>query len=66
MVGMLGRVSMSAPGSGGSQRAHGLEHIWAYKANVVYIFPVPASPAALTRTTHDPVFLNTLGNALKE
>ena len=57
---------MQAPGSRGSQRAHGLEHIWAYEANVVYNFPVHASPAALTRTTHDPVFLNTLGNAREE
>ena len=63
---MLGRVSMSAPGSGGSQRAHGLEHIWAFKANVVYIFPVSASTATLTRTTHNPGFLNTSDSAHEE
>ena len=51
MVGMLGLVSMSAPGLGGSQRAHGLEHIWALKVIVIYIFFVPASTATLTRTT---------------
>ena len=66
MVGMLRLESMSAPGMGGSQRAHGLEHIWALKVNVVYIFPASASTATLTRTTHTPGFLNTSDSAHEE
>ena len=42
---------MSAPGSGGSQRAHGLEHIWELKVIVFYFFLVCATTATLTRTT---------------
>ena len=51
MVGMLGHQGMSAPGSGGSQRAHGFEHIGVFKVIVLYLFFVPSATATLTRTT---------------
>ena len=54
---------MQAPGSRGSQRAQGLERYVIIYADLVFIFPVPASTATLTRTTHDPDFLRTSDNA---